>query len=84
MHGFTCPPFGELQLTEYVISDASRSATTQGEEWLAFERSFHEDYEEREREGFGRGAFDMLLEGMAYLDANDVQITITPHRAYFD
>ena len=48
--------------------------------WLAFERSCREDYEERERESFQRGAFDMLLYYMADFYANDVQITIMARR----
>ena len=52
----------------------------EGEAWLAFERGCREDYEERERESFQRGAFDMVLEGMADFYANDVQITIMARR----
>ena len=63
-----------------IVADLLDNMDWEGEAWLAFERSCREDYEERERESFQRGAFDMLLEGMADFYGNDVQITIMARR----
>ena len=63
-----------------IVADLLDNKDWEGEAWLAFERSCREDYEERERESFQRGAFDMLLEGMADFYGNDVQITIMARR----
>ena len=63
-----------------IVADLLNNMDWEREAWLAFERSCREDYEERERESFQRGAFDMLLYYMADFYANDVRITIMARR----
>ena len=63
-----------------IVADLLNNMDWEGEAWLAFERSCREDYEEQQRESFQRGAFDMLLEGMADFYGNDVRITIMARR----